>query len=117
MLFFIAIGIGHINGANYHLPPGGLAGMGGYFPFGVTGMLGGAAFIFFAYIGFDAVSTTAEEAESGQGVCRSASSASPFARFFIPSSSRFSTAWCRSPWASLTGGVRAQQQWAHGRAR
>ena len=64
VLFFIAIGVGHINGANYHLPPGGLAGMGGYFPFGVTGMLGGAAFIFFAYIGFDAVSTTAEEAKN-----------------------------------------------------
>lgn len=64
VLFFIVIGLGHINGANYHLPPGGLAGMGGYFPFGISGMLGGAAFIFFAYIGFDAVSTTAEEAKN-----------------------------------------------------
>jgi APA family basic amino acid/polyamine antiporter len=64
VLFFIVVGLGHINGANYHLPPGGLAGFGGYFPFGWTGMLGGAAFIFFAYIGFDAVSTTAEEAKN-----------------------------------------------------
>src|SRR5579883_3447237 len=64
VLFFIAIGVGHINGANYHLPPGGPAGLGGYFPFGISGMLGGAAFIFFAYIGFDAVSTTAEEAQN-----------------------------------------------------
>ncbi len=64
VLFFIAIGVGHINGANYHIPPGGPAGLGGYFPFGVAGMLGGAAFIFFAYIGFDAVSTTAEEARN-----------------------------------------------------
>jgi APA family basic amino acid/polyamine antiporter len=64
VLFFIAIGIGHIDGVNYHLPAGGPAGMGGYFPFGWTGMLGGAAFIFFAYIGFDAVSTTAEEAKN-----------------------------------------------------
>jgi len=64
VLFFIAIGVGHINSANYHLPPGGPAGMGGYFPFGWSGMLGGAAFIFFAYIGFDAVSTTAEEARN-----------------------------------------------------
>ena len=64
VLFFIAIGVGHINGANYSLPPGGAAGLGGYFPFGWTGMLGGAAFIFFAYIGFDAVSTTAEEARN-----------------------------------------------------
>ncbi len=62
VLFFIAIGVGHIDGANYHLPAGGPAGLGGYFPFGWEGMLGGAAFIFFAYIGFDAVSTTAEEA-------------------------------------------------------
>jgi basic amino acid/polyamine antiporter, APA family len=56
VLFFIAIGVGHINGANYHLPPGGPAGLGGFFPFGWSGMLGGAA--------FDAVSTTAEEAKN-----------------------------------------------------
>jgi len=64
VLFFIAIGIGHIDGANYHLAAGPQSGMGGYFPFGWQGMLGGAAFIFFAYIGFDAVSTTAEEAKN-----------------------------------------------------
>jgi APA family basic amino acid/polyamine antiporter len=64
VFFFIVVGLGHINGANYSLPPGGPAGFGGYFPFGWTGMLGGAAFIFFAYIGFDAVSTTAEEAKN-----------------------------------------------------
>lgn len=64
VLFFIAIGLGHINPANYHLPPGPQAGLGGYFPFGIAGMLGGASFIFFAYIGFDAVSTTAEEARN-----------------------------------------------------
>ncbi len=62
--FFIILGIGHINAANYHLPAGPQTGLGGYFPFGWTGMLGGAAFIFFAYIGFDAVSTTAEEAKN-----------------------------------------------------
>jgi APA family basic amino acid/polyamine antiporter len=62
--FFIIVGLGHITGANYHLPAGPQTGMGGYFPFGWTGMLGGAAFIFFAYIGFDAVSTTAEEAKN-----------------------------------------------------
>ena len=64
VLFFIAVGVGHIDQANYHLQPGPLTGLGGYFPFGINGMLGGAAFIFFAYIGFDAVSTTAEEARN-----------------------------------------------------
>src|SRR5580700_10012703 len=64
VLFFIVIGLGHINPANYHLPPGPKTGLGGYFPFGIFGMLGGASFIFFAYIGFDAVSTTAEEAKN-----------------------------------------------------
>lgn len=68
VLFFIAIGVGHILPANYSLPPhplptGGGMDQGGFFPFGWGGMLGGAAFIFFAYIGFDAVSTTAEEAK------------------------------------------------------
>ncbi|MBV8374483.1 MAG: amino acid permease [Candidatus Eremiobacteraeota bacterium] len=64
VLFFIAIGIGHINTANYHLPPGPQTSAGGYMPFGWGGVLGGAAFMFFAYIGFDAVSTTAEEARN-----------------------------------------------------
>ncbi|MBV8373351.1 MAG: amino acid permease [Candidatus Eremiobacteraeota bacterium] len=71
VLFFIAIGIGHIDVANYHLPPGPTTGNGGFMPFGWgsilgngPGILGGAAFIFFAYIGFDAVSTTAEEARN-----------------------------------------------------
>jgi APA family basic amino acid/polyamine antiporter len=64
VLFFIVVGIPHINPANFHLPPGPTTGAGGYFPFGWGGMLGGAAFIFFAYIGFDAVSTTAEEAKN-----------------------------------------------------
>jgi APA family basic amino acid/polyamine antiporter len=64
VLFFIAVGIGHINPVNYHLAAGGQAGAGGYFPFGWPGVFAGAAFIFFAYIGFDAVSTTAEEAKN-----------------------------------------------------
>ena len=64
VLFFIIVGIGHINPGNYNLPAGPTTGLGGFFPFGWQGMLGGAAFIFFAYIGFDAVSTTAEEAKN-----------------------------------------------------
>lgn len=61
VLLFIAVGIGHINAANYHLPPGPQTALGGYMPFGWTGVFGGAALVFFAYLGFDAVSTAAEE--------------------------------------------------------
>lgn len=64
VLFFIAVGVGHIDAANYSLPAAPSTGLGGYFPFGWSGMVGGAAFIFFAYIGFDAVSTAAEEAKN-----------------------------------------------------
>ena len=66
VLFFLVIGVGHVDPANYHLPPGTATGAGGYFPFGWNGVFGGAAFIFFAYIGFDAVSTSAEEAQNPQ---------------------------------------------------
>ena len=37
-----------------------------YFPFGWSGVVSGAGLIFFAYIGFDAVSTAAEEARDPQ---------------------------------------------------
>jgi len=32
-----------------------------YMPYGINGVLGGAATLFFAYIGFDTVASTAEE--------------------------------------------------------
>ncbi|KAK4272357.1 hypothetical protein QN277_020925 [Acacia crassicarpa] len=38
----------------------------GYFPYGVDGMLSGSATVFFAYIGFDAVASTAEEVKNPQ---------------------------------------------------
>ncbi|MDQ2858074.1 MAG: amino acid permease [Candidatus Eremiobacteraeota bacterium] len=49
--FFIIIGAGHVNPANWHP----------FAPFGVNGIINGAGLVFFAYIGFDAVSTSAEE--------------------------------------------------------
>ncbi len=52
--FFIVIGFGHINPANWHP----------FLPFGVGGIFGGASIIFFAYIGFDQISTSAEEARN-----------------------------------------------------
>ncbi|XP_057954370.1 cationic amino acid transporter 4, vacuolar-like isoform X2 [Malania oleifera] len=37
-----------------------------YFPFGVNGMLAGSALVFFSYIGFDVVTSTAEEVKNPQ---------------------------------------------------
>ena len=51
ILFFIIIGVGHINPANWHP----------FLPFGPAGIFHGAGIIFFAYIGFDQISTSAEE--------------------------------------------------------
>src|SRR5262249_28165174 len=51
IVLFIAIGIWHVNTGNY-VP---------FLPFGWHGVLTGAAIVFFAFIGFDAVTTLAEE--------------------------------------------------------
>jgi APA family basic amino acid/polyamine antiporter len=53
---FVAVGVGHINSANYHP----------FAPNGFTGIHQGAAIVFFAYIGFDAISTAAEETRNPQ---------------------------------------------------
>ena len=62
LLTFIAVGIQYINPANWHpfIPePTGEPGA-----FGVNGIFRGAAIIFFAYVGFEAVSTAAAEAKN-----------------------------------------------------
>jgi APA family basic amino acid/polyamine antiporter len=60
VLFVIGLGIRYINTANWGTDWHGFA------PNGFSGIGAGAAYIFFAYIGFDAVSTTAQEARNPQ---------------------------------------------------
>jgi APA family basic amino acid/polyamine antiporter len=62
VLLFIFFGAAYVNRANWHpfLP----ANQGTFGEFGLSGVLRGAGIIFFAYIGFDAVSTAAQEARN-----------------------------------------------------
>jgi basic amino acid/polyamine antiporter, APA family len=56
VLFVIILGAQYIRLENWHP----------YLPYGLSGAFKGAAYIFFAYIGFDSVSTHAEEARNPQ---------------------------------------------------
>jgi len=56
VIFVIAFGAFLVHPANWHP----------FMPSGFAGMMGGAAIVFFAFIGFDAVSTTAEETRNPQ---------------------------------------------------
>ncbi len=64
IVLFIIFGIGYISSANWHplIPPND----GHFGSFGYSGILKAAAVIFFAYIGFDAVSTAAQETRNPQ---------------------------------------------------
>jgi len=68
VLAFIAIGFNYINESNYtpYIIPEGVAGHEGFFEHGWGGIFRGAAIVFFAFIGFDAVSTAAQEAKNPQ---------------------------------------------------
>jgi APA family basic amino acid/polyamine antiporter len=65
-IVFLVIGFGfmYVNQANWHpfIPPN----TGQYGHYGWSGIIRGSAVVFFAYIGFDAVSTAAQEAKNPQ---------------------------------------------------
>jgi basic amino acid/polyamine antiporter, APA family len=54
ILLFITVGLNFINPANYHP----------FTPYGLGGIFQGAAMVFFAYLGFDAVASAAEETKN-----------------------------------------------------
>ncbi len=56
LALFVIVGVQHIDTANYHP----------FAPNGFRGIHQGAAIVFFAYIGFDAISTAAEETKDPQ---------------------------------------------------
>jgi basic amino acid/polyamine antiporter, APA family len=60
VLFVIGLGIKYVNPTNWGHD------WSSFVPYGWSGIGAGAAYIFFAYIGFDAVSTTAQEAKNPQ---------------------------------------------------
>jgi APA family basic amino acid/polyamine antiporter len=64
VIIFITLGWSHIDPANYtpYIPEN----TGSYEHFGWSGIATGAAVVFFAFIGFDAVSTAAQEAKNPQ---------------------------------------------------
>lgn len=64
VVLFILFGWGYINSANYHPYIPANTGESGHF--GLSGVLRGAGVVFFAFIGFDAVSTAAQEAKRPQ---------------------------------------------------
>jgi APA family basic amino acid/polyamine antiporter len=64
VILFIGLGTVYINLDNYHpfIPEN----TGSFGSFGISGILRGAGTVFFAYIGFDAVSTAAQEVKNPQ---------------------------------------------------
>jgi APA family basic amino acid/polyamine antiporter len=64
VVLFILFGVSHIDQANWHpyIPPN----TGKFGQFGLSGVMAASGVIFFAYIGFDALSTAAQETRNPQ---------------------------------------------------
>ncbi|XP_062203529.1 cationic amino acid transporter 6, chloroplastic-like [Phragmites australis] len=63
ILFIIVMGFVHGDARNLTRPADPAQHPGGFFPHGATGVFNGAAMVYLSYIGYDAVSTMAEEVE------------------------------------------------------
>ncbi|PUZ63014.1 hypothetical protein GQ55_3G033800 [Panicum hallii var. hallii] len=63
ILFIIVIGFVHGDARNLTRPADPSQNPGGFFPHGAMGVFNGAAMVYLSYIGYDAVSTMAEEVE------------------------------------------------------
>jgi len=56
IILFLVVGVFYVKPENWHP----------FMPYGASGVLGGAALVFFAYLGFDSVSNAAEEVKNPQ---------------------------------------------------